>query len=112
MIVRRSVLSSIGTAVVTSALLLTPALSAEAAAPTACRGSSCTGKNPQREGCGSGAKVIAKVSPMRRRATRGTAQLSPVQRRLGTDPEGERILAVQDRDPGRALVPRERVALL
>lgn len=62
-IVRRSVLSSVGTAVLTSALLLAPALSAEAAAPTACKGSSCTGKNPQREGCGSGAEVIDRVDP-------------------------------------------------
>ncbi|MER6101619.1 DUF2690 domain-containing protein [Streptomyces sp. NPDC001832] len=63
MTVHRSLLSLVGTAVLTSALLLPPALSAEAAAPTACKGSSCTGKNPQREGCGSGAKVIDRVSP-------------------------------------------------
>ncbi|MET8029152.1 DUF2690 domain-containing protein [Streptomyces avermitilis] len=64
-IVRRSALSAIGTAVLSSVLLLAPASSATAtaAASTACKGSSCTGKNPQREGCGSGAKVIDRVSP-------------------------------------------------
>ncbi|MFI2644797.1 DUF2690 domain-containing protein [Streptomyces sp. NPDC018610] len=62
-VVRRSVVSSVGAAVLASALLLVSGLSAEAAAPTACKSSACTGKNPQREGCGSGAQVIAKVSP-------------------------------------------------
>jgi hypothetical protein len=107
MIVRRSAFSSIGTAVLTSALLLTPALSAEAAAPAACRGSSCTGKNPQPEGCGSGAEVIDRVSP-----AGGGPRVELRNSARCTDPEGERILAVQDRDPGRALVPRERIALL
>ncbi|MFC0602554.1 DUF2690 domain-containing protein [Streptomyces palmae] len=62
MAVRRSLLP-FATAVLTSALLLAPALSAEAMAPTACKGSACTGKNPKREGCGSGAKVIDRVQP-------------------------------------------------
>ncbi|MFJ3298998.1 DUF2690 domain-containing protein [Streptomyces bacillaris] len=62
MAVRRSALSSL-TAVLASALLLAPALPAAAAAPTSCRGSSCTGKNPQSEGCGSGARVIDRVQP-------------------------------------------------
>ncbi|MEU7322655.1 DUF2690 domain-containing protein [Streptomyces griseoviridis] len=63
MIVHRAALSAAGTAVLSCALLLAPALPADAAAPTACRGSACTGKNPQREGCSSGAKVIDRVSP-------------------------------------------------
>ncbi|MDT0611066.1 DUF2690 domain-containing protein [Streptomyces lancefieldiae] len=63
MATRRSLLSSLGIAALASALLVTPALSAEAAAPAACKGHACTGKNPQREGCGSGAKVIDRVTP-------------------------------------------------
>lgn len=59
----RSVLPSLGGAALASALLLTSTQPAAATAPTACRGSSCTGKNPQSQGCGSGAKVIDRITP-------------------------------------------------
>ncbi|WP_184503201.1 DUF2690 domain-containing protein [Streptomyces botrytidirepellens] len=63
MAVRRSALSSLSTAVLAYALLLAPVLPAAAAAPTSCRASSCTGKNPRSEGCGPGASVIDRVRP-------------------------------------------------
>lgn len=63
MAARRSLLSTLGSVALASALLLAPALSAEAAAPAACKGSACTGKNPQQEGCGSGATVLKRITP-------------------------------------------------
>lgn len=59
----RSVLSSLGGAALASALLLSSVQPAAATVPSACRGSSCTGKNPQSQGCGSGAKVIDRITP-------------------------------------------------
>ncbi|MFB6580788.1 DUF2690 domain-containing protein [Streptomyces sp. NPDC056402] len=63
MAVRPLALSCLSTTVLASSLLLAPALPAAAEAPTSCRGSSCTGKNPQSEGCSSGARVIDRVQP-------------------------------------------------
>lgn len=60
--VPQSIVSAIGTLALVSTALLAPAISAEATA-LACRGSSCTGKNPQAQGCSSGARVIGRVRP-------------------------------------------------
>ncbi|MGW0816717.1 DUF2690 domain-containing protein [Streptomyces viridiviolaceus] len=60
---RRSVFSVLATVVLASTMLSTPAMSAEAAAPAACKNAACTGKNPQTEGCGSGARVLDRIRP-------------------------------------------------
>ncbi|GHB31854.1 hypothetical protein GCM10010377_22610 [Streptomyces viridiviolaceus] len=60
---RRSAFSALATVVLASTMLSTPAMSAEAAAPAACRNAACTGKNPQTEGCGSGARVLDRIRP-------------------------------------------------
>ncbi|WP_159039602.1 hypothetical protein [Streptomyces sp. TP-A0356] len=62
LVVRRSSLFALA-----STLALAPALSAGAAAPTGCKSSACTGRSPQGEGCGSGAKVIDRVRAAGRR---------------------------------------------
>ncbi|MFB7864440.1 DUF2690 domain-containing protein [Streptomyces sp. NPDC056069] len=63
MAVHRSRPSSFGIALLAATLMLASALSAEAAVPSACKSNACTGKNPQREGCGPGAEVLDRIKP-------------------------------------------------
>ncbi|MFF0751891.1 hypothetical protein [Streptomyces sp. NPDC004267] len=77
-----------------------------AAAPAACKGNACTGKNPQQEGCGSGATVLARIRPAGGGPEVPAPEFHTLQRVVGTHPEGEQQLAVQDRDQGREVVHR------